>query len=94
MGSNHSTNHSEGLKILDPTIQAFALISKLVVRGLKPGWEPWMTFVRFHVYQAKYIGYGHWLHHRHWSIHAKAAQTAQLNYGDIRSKPGLWCEQV
>jgi hypothetical protein len=64
-----------GLKILDPIIQASALISKLVVRGLKPGWEPWKTFVRFHVDQAKYTGYAHWLHHRHWFMHAKAAQT-------------------
>jgi hypothetical protein len=64
---------ARGLKILDPTIQASALLTKLIVRGLKPGWEPWKTFVRFHVDQTKFAGDSHWQSNRHWLMHARAA---------------------
>ena len=36
-----------GLGIIDPEMQSAALLSKLIVRGLFPGDEPWKQFLHF-----------------------------------------------
>lgn len=35
-----------GVKIIDPALQSAALLTKIIVRGLKPGYAPWKTFIR------------------------------------------------
>jgi len=35
-----------GIKVLDPQLQANALLAKILIRGLSPSWVPWKTFIR------------------------------------------------
>lgn len=45
-----------GLGIIDPEIQSRALITKLVVRGLYPGNEPWKSFLQSTVIECSPCG--------------------------------------
>lgn len=36
---------TRGTKIFDPKLQSQALLTKLVIRNLQPGFEPWNAFV-------------------------------------------------
>lgn len=49
-----------GLGIINPEIQSRALISKLIVRGLFPGNEPWKAFLRSAVTECTLAGSGLW----------------------------------
>jgi hypothetical protein len=42
-----------GLDIIDPKIQSEAFLTKLLVRGLAPGGDPWKEMVRHHADQTK-----------------------------------------
>lgn len=46
--------------IIDPEIQSRALISKLIVRGLCPGNEPWKSFLRSAITDCAPKGPGDW----------------------------------
>jgi hypothetical protein len=35
----------EGIKILDPQLQANASLAKILIKGLSQGWVPWKTFI-------------------------------------------------
>jgi hypothetical protein len=37
------------VKIIDPTLQASALLTKILVRGLQLGYEPWKAYIRHKV---------------------------------------------
>lgn len=65
-----------GVKIIDPTLQAAALLTKIIVRGLKPSYEPWKTFIRHEVQLTKMTDQKRCPPSPHWIMHATRARTA------------------
>ena len=61
---------SGGIKILDPQWQSSALLTKLLVRGLSVGYEPWKALVRYRVSQTKQSRRGHWPAHANWIMNS------------------------
>lgn len=59
-----------GLKILDPGLQASALLVKLLVRGLTPGWEPWKDFILHRVEGCQQSKGGQWHKNSQWLMTA------------------------
>jgi hypothetical protein len=45
-GNHYKTYNIESVKIIDPTLQASALLAKILIRGLKPGYELWKAYIR------------------------------------------------
>ena len=60
-----------GVKILDPQWQTSALLVKLLIRGLSPGYEPWKVLVRFRVRQTKQSRRGRWPAHANWIMNSR-----------------------
>ncbi len=56
-----------GLGIIDPKTQSEALLTKLLVRGLAPGGEPWKELIGHHADQTKL------------PIHGKGPDTPDIN---------------
>ena len=38
-----------GIKIIDPFLQAQALLAKFMMRGLQDGEEPWRVFLKYEI---------------------------------------------
>ncbi|KAG0571879.1 hypothetical protein KC19_VG050800 [Ceratodon purpureus] len=70
-----------GLKVLDPAMQARALLTKLLDRGLSPEYAPWKTLVRHRVNQTRLMGGGKWTANAHFVMQPRAAPLAS---------PPLW----
>lgn len=62
-----------GVKIIDPQLQSAALLTKLVARGLKPGFEPWKTLLRQFVSNMKLTGNQRWPASQQWLMNATRA---------------------
>lgn len=65
-----------GVKILDPTLQTAALLTKIVVRGLKPGYKPWKTFIRREVQLTKMIDHNRCAPFPHWIMNASQTRVS------------------
>lgn len=59
-----------GVKILDPQWQASALLVKLLIRGMSPGYEPWKVLVRHRVTQTKQSRRGRWPSNANWIMNS------------------------
>ena len=55
-----------GLKIFDPYAQAWALLAKMLVRGMVPGPEPWKSLIRHRITQLQLRREGDWGMHEGW----------------------------
>jgi hypothetical protein len=49
-----------GVKLLDPITQASSLLAKLLIRGLRPGFEPWKIFLLHRLNNIRLVRYGTW----------------------------------
>lgn len=59
-----------GIKILDPQWQSSALLTKLLIRGMLVGYEPWKALVRYRVSQTKQSRRDHWPAHANWIMNS------------------------
>ena len=77
----------DGVKILDPQWQASALLVKLLVRGMTPGYEPWKSLVRYRVSQTRQSRRGKWPSHANWMMnnHHPAKQGSSMWQGVMKA---------
>jgi len=54
------------IKVLDPQLQANALLAKILIRGLSPSWVPWKTFIRHKISNTHQSNGGLWGASVHW----------------------------
>ncbi len=66
MGHNNSTNVQRGLKILDPQLQANALLAKILIKGFSPIWVPWKIFIRHIFFNMCQFNGRLWVANGHW----------------------------
>jgi hypothetical protein len=57
-----------GIKVLDPQLQANALLTKILIRGLSPSWAPWKTFIRHKISNTHQFNGRLWGVNGHWFI--------------------------
>jgi hypothetical protein len=59
-----------GVKLLDPVLQSSALLSRLLIRGLSLGFEPWKSFLLHKLRSIKLVRQGTWLASASWLFSA------------------------
>ena len=76
-----------GVKIIDPQWQASALLVKLLVRGMSPGYEPWKTLVRYRISQTRQSRKGRWPTNANWLMnnHHPAQQGSSMWKGVMKA---------
>ena len=55
-----------GMQVLDPRTQIQGLLTKILVRGMQPGQEPWKVFIRYRIAQISVKRIGQWPPHENW----------------------------
>lgn len=96
-----------GLKLLDPEIQASALLVKLLTRGLTPGAEPWKDFIAHRAESCQQLKGGRWPKNSQWLMTADKILKLGSDFwmgtwrawklvrkGVIQSKPQHWAEII
>lgn len=59
------------VKIIDHTLQALALLTKLIIWAIQPGYAPWKTFARHRTGLSKQTSSGKWPYNNHWLMQAR-----------------------
>ena len=57
-----------GMQVLDPANQIHGLLTKILIRGMQPGAEPWKVFIKYRVAHISYARTGSWPEHSNWIL--------------------------